>query len=199
MSTDRSASAEPRPHVHVILGSTRTGRRGAAVARWVMRLAQERDDATFELVDLADWELPFLTTAVPPMMGGYEDPRTIEWAGNVARADGFVIVTPEYNHGYPAVLKNALDHLFAEWNGKPVGFVGYGGPDGGTRAVEQLRQVVIELGMVPVRLQVTLARAYLHVDGRDTLSMDDRMPDARALLGEVAAWAWRLRDPVRSA
>jgi hypothetical protein len=98
------------------------------------------------------------------MMGGYSDAAQQRWAAQVARADGYVLVTPEYNHGYPAVLKNALDHLFSEWNGKPVAFVGYGGPGGGLRAVEQLRQVVVELEMVPMRQQVAIAGVYAAFD-----------------------------------
>jgi NAD(P)H-dependent FMN reductase len=118
------------PNIQVILGSTRQGRSGEKVARWFMSHAEARADIDVELVDLRDWPLPFFDQQMPPMMGGYSDPEQQRWAEQVARADGYVLVTPEYNHGYPAVLKNALDHLFAEWNGKPVGFVGYGGPGG---------------------------------------------------------------------
>jgi NAD(P)H-dependent FMN reductase len=148
------------PHLHVILGSTRQGRFGDRVSEWFMSIAADRPDATVELVDLRDWPLPFFDQPVPPMMGDYGDPLQQEWAAKVAEADGFVLVTPEYNHGYPAVLKNALDHLYAEWVGKSVGFVGYGGPGGGIRAVEQLRQVVIELGMIPTRAQVAIPGVY---------------------------------------
>ena len=150
----------PLPHIHIILGSTRQGRFGDRVASWFMAHADARADMSAELVDLRDWPLPFFDQPVPPMMGSYNDPLQQAWAAKVAEADGYVIVTPEYNHGYPAVLKNALDHLYAEWNGKPVGFVGYGGSGGGIRAVEQLRQVVIELAMVPIRSQVAIPGAY---------------------------------------
>ena len=150
-------------------------------------------DLDVELVDLRDWPLPFFDQQTPPMMGNYTDPLQQRWAEQVARADGFVLVTPEYNHGYPAVLKNALDHLYAEWNGKPVGFVGYGGPGGGLRAVEQLRQVVIELGMVPMRQQVAVPAVYAAFDEHGR-RRDARHPDqqAVAVLDELAGWSTRL-------
>ena len=139
------------PLVQIVIGSVRQRRFGEHVARWFAELAAERTDLRFEVVDLAAWDLPALTTPVPPMMGPSEDPAIRRWAAKVAEGDGYVLVTPEYNHGYPASLKNALDHLFAEWGRKPVGFVSYGGPGGGLRAVEQLRQVVVELDMVLLR------------------------------------------------
>jgi len=181
------------PTIHVILGSTRQGRSGEKVARWFMAHAQARTDLDVELVDLRDWPLPFFDQQRPPMMGGYSDPAQQRWAEQVARADGYVLVTPEYNHGYPAVLKNALDHLFAEWNGKPVAFVGYGGPGGGLRAVEQLRQVVVELGMVPMRQQVALADVYAAFDQDGSLASPEHLDrQAGAVLDELAGWAARL-------
>jgi NAD(P)H-dependent FMN reductase len=104
----------------------------------------------------------------------------------VARADAYVLITPEYNHGYPAVLKNALDTVFAEWGGKPVGFVGYGGPGGGVRAVEQLRQVVIELDMIPLREQVMLQRVYAAFDELGHLRDASLDPEVTTLLDALA-------------
>ena len=181
------------PNIHVILGSTRQGRSGEKVARWFMAHARARSDLDVELVDLRDWPLPFFDQQVPPMMGGYSDAAQQRWAAQVARADGYVLVTPEYNHGYPAVLKNALDHLFSEWNGKPVAFVGYGGPGGGLRAVEQLRQVVVELEMVPMRQQVAIAGVYAAFD-QDGRLADREQHDrqAGAVLDELAGWTARL-------
>ena len=179
------------PNIHVILGSTRQGRSGERVARWFMAHARARSDLDVELVDLRDWPLPFFDQQMPPMMGGYSDEAQQRWAEQVARADGYVLVTPEYNHGYPAVLKNALDHLFSEWNGKPVAFVGYGGPGGGLRAVEQLRQVVVELEMVPMRQQVAIAGVYAAFDQDGRLAKHyDRQ--AGAVLDELAGWTTRL-------
>jgi NAD(P)H-dependent FMN reductase len=181
------------PHIQVILGSTRQGRSGEKVARWFMSHAEARTDLEVELVDLRDWPLPFFDQQRPPMMGGYSDPLQQRWAEQIARADGFVLVTPEYNHGYPAVLKNALDHLFAEWNRKPVGFVGYGGPGGGLRAVEQLRQVVVELEMVPMRQQVAVANVYRAFDQDGRLADAEHLDrQAGAVLDELARWTTAL-------
>ena len=180
------------PHLQVVLGSTREGRFGARVADWFMQQAASRQDLTAELVDLRDWPLPFFDQPKPPMAGGYTDEAQRRWGEKVAGADGYVFVTPEYNHGYPAVLKNALDHLYAEWNDKPAAFVGYGGSGGGIRAVEQLRQVVVELQMVPMRSQVTLASVYrLFRDGPPADPSLHRAADG--VLDEVGRWATALR------
>ncbi len=181
------------PKIHVVLGSTREGRLGEPVARWFGAIAEQRDDLDVELVDLRDWDLPFLTTPVPPAMAPPTDPLTQRWEAKVAEADGYVLVTPEYNHGYPAALKNALDHVFQPWRRKPVSFVGYGGPAGGVRAVEQLRQVVVELEMVPLRHQVAIARAYMAFDDDGALRDPWHAADAERLLDELAWWAAALR------
>ncbi len=180
------------PHLQVILGSTRTGRFGDRVADWFVQRSADRTDLTSELVDLRDWPLPFYDQQKSPMMGGYTDDAQQRWAEKVSTADGYVFVTPEYNHGYPAVLKNALDHLYAEWNDKPAAFVGYGGTGGGIRAVEQLRQVVIELKMVPMRNQVILPAVY-HLFREGPPSDPALTAAADAVLDEAAGWAARLR------
>lgn len=120
-----------RPRIPVILGSTRQGRAGESVSRRLMDQLQRRDDADFQLVDLRDFPLPFFNHPLPPASGRYA-PEAKSWAETVEAGDGFLIVTPEYNHGYPAVLKNALDHVYQEWNRKPVAFVSYGAAGGGT-------------------------------------------------------------------
>ena len=142
--------------IGIILGSTRPNRNGEQVAKWVLDLATRRDDAEFELVDLRDYPLPHLDEPIPPSMGQYQHEHTRQWAKKIASFDGFVIVTPEYNHGIPGVLKNAIDYLYAEWNNKAVGFVSYGSV-GGVRAVEHLRLVAGELQMADVRQQVALS------------------------------------------
>ena len=183
----------PAPTVHVVIGSTRQNRLGEPVARWFAAIAAAREDLAIEVVDLKDWDLPFLTTPVPPAMAPPSDELTRRWAAKVEEADGYVLVTPEYNHGYPAALKNALDHVFHPWRRKPVSFVGYGGPAGGVRAVEQLRQVVVELEMVPLRHQVSIPRAYMAFDGDGTLRDPWHAEDAARLLDELAWWAAALR------
>jgi NAD(P)H-dependent FMN reductase len=142
--------------IGIILGSTRPGRNGEQVAKWVYDVASRRDDAEFELVDLLDYPLPHLDEPLPPSFGNYRNEHTKQWAAKIASFDGFVIVTPEYNHGTSGVLKNALDYLYAEWNNKAVGFVSYGAA-GGVRAVEHLRLVAGELQMADVRQQVALS------------------------------------------
>jgi|SRR5205823_3098406 len=121
------------------------------------------------------------------------DGSALEWSEQVARADGYVLVTPEHNHGYPAPLKNALDHLFSEWNRKPVGFVSYGAAAGGLRPVEQLRQVAIELEMAPVRRHVAIPRVWEALDGSGAPRDPQLAEQAHALLDEMAWWATALR------
>src|SRR2546427_10830524 len=129
--------------IAIIIGSTRPGRNGEAVAKWVYEIAQERTDAEFELVDIKDFNLPLLDEPMPPIMGQYSKPHTKTWAAKIGSFDGYVFVTPEYNHGISGALKNAIDFLFREWNDKAAGFVSYGGA-GGARAGGQLRLVLAE-------------------------------------------------------
>jgi len=142
--------------IAIILGSTRPGRNGEAVAKWVYEIAQKRSDAEFELVDIKDFNLPLLDEPIPPSMGQYSKPHTKAWAARIGSFDGYVFVTPEYNHGISGALKNAIDFLFAEWNNKAAGFVSYGGA-GGARAAEQLRLVLAEVQIATVRNQVLLS------------------------------------------
>ncbi|MEK7073195.1 MAG: NAD(P)H-dependent oxidoreductase [Patescibacteria group bacterium] len=144
------------PHIQIILASTREGRVGDKIAGWVAEKAKTRNDFTSELIDLRDWPLPFFNDPKSPMRGEYSYGYTRKWSEKVSQAQGYIIVTCEYNHGYPGVLKNALDHLYKEWNGKPVAFVSYGGVAAGTRAVEQLRQVCAELRMINVHDEVNI-------------------------------------------
>src|SRR5258708_7239668 len=112
--------------IAIIIGSTRPGRKGEAVARWVFSIARKRNDADYELVDIQDFNLPLLDEEIPPAMGRYSKPHTKAWAEKIASFDSFVLVTPEYNHGIGGALKNAIDFLYQEWTNKAVGFVGYG-------------------------------------------------------------------------
>jgi NAD(P)H-dependent FMN reductase len=142
--------------IAVIIGSTRPGRVGESVAKWVYELAKKRTEAEFELVDINDFNLPLLDEPVPPIMGQYSKPHTKVWAAKIGSFDGYVFVTPEYNHGISGALKNAIDFLFREWNDKSAGFVSYGGA-GGVRAVEHLRLVMAEVQVATVRNQVALS------------------------------------------
>ena len=142
--------------IAIILGSTRPGRNGEAVAKWVYEVAKKRSDAEFELVDIKDFNLPLLDEPAPTIMGQYSKSHTKRWAAKIAVFDAYVFVTPEYNHGTSGALKNAIDFLFAEWNNKAAGFVSYGGASG-ARVVEQLRLNLAEVQMATVRNQVLLS------------------------------------------
>ena len=142
--------------VAIILGSTRPNRNGKAVAHWVYELSKDRGDATFELIDLMDFDLPLLDEPVSPMLGQYTKPHTKRWAETIASFDAYIFVTPEYNHSIPGALKNAIDFLYKEWNNKSAGFVGYGAV-GAVRAVEHLRLVMGELQVADVKAQVALS------------------------------------------
>ena len=144
--------------IAIVVGSTRPGRKAEPVARWVFEHAQRHGKAEYELVDIKDYDLPLLDEPVPPSQGKYEKPHTLRWAAKIAGFDGFVFVSPEYNHGIPGALKNAIDFLYAEWNDKAAGFVSYGSAMG-VRAVEQLRLVMGELKVADVRAQVMLSLA----------------------------------------
>ncbi|GAB2441821.1 NADPH-dependent FMN reductase [Nocardia tengchongensis] len=182
--------------IGIILGSTRPNRNGAQVARWVLDAASARGDADYELIDLRDHPLPHFDESVPPMFGPSANAHTRAWAARVAPFDGFVIVTPEYNGGYPGVLKNALDHVFAEWNDKAVGFVSYG-VNGGARAVVQLRAVCSTLGLADVGYQVGISV----LTDFDNNTFTPTPPHTAALgktLDQVLAWSAALA-PLRAA
>ncbi|MBI3495085.1 NAD(P)H-dependent oxidoreductase [Candidatus Berkelbacteria bacterium] len=179
-----------QPHIQIIIASVRDNRKGDKVARWVYEQASKRDDATFELVDLKEWELPMFADAKLPSMGEYSTDIARKWAASVGKADGYIFVTPEYNHGYPASLKNALDYLYKEWNKKPAAFVSYGGQAGGARSVEQLRQITIELEMVPLRSAIVLPAIRSMLTEQGTLIDDEaRSGAATKLLDEIIWWA----------
>lgn len=140
------------PHIQVILGSVRRGRFGEKPAAWLMDKLSARSDLDAELIDLRDYPLPIFDQPLPPAHTQREYPseEIARWGETIDRADGYVVITPEYNHGYPPSLKNALDYVFPELNRKPISFVGYGNV-GGARAIEQLRLVAVEFEMAPLR------------------------------------------------
>jgi len=187
--------------IGIILGSTRPNRNGEQVAKWVYDIASRRDDAEFELVDLRDYPLPHLDEPLPPSMGQYQNEHTRQWASKIASFDGFVIVTPEYNHSTSGVLKNAIDYLFAEWNNKAVGFVSYGAV-GGARAAEHLRLVAGELQMADVRQQVTLSLLTDFENYSVFKPSDYNVAALGTLLDQVVAWSTalaQLRQPALTA
>ena len=186
-------AVEP-PLIGIIVASTSDGRRGGRVAAWFEAIARARDDIRCEVIDLLEWDLPWYRDAIVPPRGAYSAPETLRWAATIAPIDGFVLLTPEYNHGYPAALKNALDHLYAEWNHKPVTFVTYGGSAGGVRAAEQLVQVAVELKMAPLRPQVHIPMVARVFGGKGSGEVEQRHVDAaHVALRELAWWASVLR------
>lgn len=174
--------------IGIILGSTRPNRNGEQVAKWVYDIASRRPDAEFELVDLRDYPLPHLDEPLPPSMGQYSNEHTKAWADKIASFDGFVIVTPEYNHSTSGVLKNAIDYLYAEWNNKAVGFVSYGSV-GGARAVEQLRLISGELQMADVRQQVALSLLTEFENFSVFKPSDFNLGALDKMLDQVVAWS----------
>ena len=165
--------------IAIIIGSTRPGRNGEAVAKWVCKIAQNRTDAEFELVPM------------PPIMGQYSKPHTKVWAAKIGSFDAYVFVTPEYNHGTSGALKNAIDFLFAEWSDKAAGFVSYGGASG-ARAVEQLRLNLAEVQMATVRNQVLLSM-YTDFENFSVFKPDPRKETSvKEMLDQLIAWGGAL-------
>lgn len=181
--------------IGIILGSTRPGRNGEVVARWVHDLAVKRGDAEYEVVDLKDFDLGNLDEPEHPATGNYLYERTKRWSAKVASLDAFIIVTPEYNNSYPGALKNALDFLYSEWTNKAAGFVGYG-VDGAPRAISHLRHVLGLLSVATVSNQVGLS---IHTDFADgfqpAAAHEERL---NVVLDQVLSWGSALR-PLRAA
>lgn len=178
--------------IGIITGSTRPGRVNIQVAEWVKSLADKRADVAFELVDIADYNLPLYDEAIPAAYGQYAHEHTKKWASKIASLDGFIFVTPEYNHSPSAALKNAIDFIYGEWNNKAAGFVSYGS-GGGIRAVEQLRQIMAEIQVADVRAQVFMSLFT------DFENFSVFKPDARheasleTLFDQVIAWSQALK------
>ncbi len=183
---------EPKLSIGVILASVREGRRGEAFAHWIHAKLVERPELEVELFDLKEWALPVYALREQPGIAekSYAE-GTLErrWAEKVKSCDGFVFVTPEYNHAYPGSLKNALDQVYAPWNYKPAAFVSYGGFSAGARAVEQLRLVVSELRMVPVRDEVNVRLIGFTGDERGWPSDGLNAKKAEALVNDLVWWA----------
>jgi NAD(P)H-dependent FMN reductase len=186
--------------IKVIVSSTRPNRFSEKPAHLIFEEAAKRSALDVELVDLRDYPLPFFSEPMPPGLqgkDGYPDPLVTKWREKVKEGDGFIICTPEYNHGYPAVLKNALDYVYYDWSRKAVAFVSWGGT-GGTRCVEQLRLVTIELDMVPIRFAVHIANPWFIKDASE-LRTDANLQSAGALLDHLTWWTGALKRARESA
>ncbi len=181
--------------IQVIIGSTRQNRSGHIPAQWIFSELQKQKNVDAELIDLRDYQLPFFDEPVSPSTSGgkYTNNIATKWAKKVSEGDGFIIVTPEYNHGYPAILKNALDYVYKEWNNKPVAFVSYGGISGGIRSVEQLREVVIELGLIPTKTGVHIPFFRKLIDDKGNFNAEHLQKNADTLLKELLFFAELLK------
>ena len=182
-------------HIAVIIGSTRQQRFSEKPAKWIFEEVQKLDGVTAELLDLRDFPLPFFDDAEPPIMrkGQHANPVVRAFGEKIASADAFIIVTPEYNYGYPAVLKNALDHFFYEWNKKVVGFVSYGGV-AGARSVEQLRTVASGLDMVPLREAIHIAQFWSALDDQGNVKADAVKGQAEKFFPQLVWWGNALKN-----
>ncbi len=180
----------------VILGSIRQIRRGGRVATWLMAQLDQSDQFEAELLDLNDYPLPFFDESDSPqgLAGNYSNPTAKRWSAKIAEQDAFIIITPEYNHGTSAVLKNALDWLYSEWNRKPVAFVSYS-PNavGGVRAVEQLRLNVIELHMAPIPAALHIAHVLDTLDPEGKLQQGHVNERLEHMVSDLAWWAKALK------
>lgn len=186
--------------LEIIVASTRPNRVGPSIGRWVEEeSATHGGFADVELVDLAEVGLPFMNEPKHPRLGQYTHQHTRDWSAKVAEADAFVFVMPEYNYGYNAELKNAIDYLYNEWQYKPVGLVSYGGLAGGTRAAQMIKQVVTTLRMTPVfeAVSIPFVQQFIGEDG--SLTPNDVMTGAvKAMLDELGRVSEALR-PLRAA
>ena len=183
-----------KPRIGIVISTTRMGRFADKPVEWLLNLVSRRSDMAFEVVDLRRYPLPFFDEAVSPAWGAPKNEVAQRWAQKAAELDGFIFVTAEYNHGVPAVLKNALDYAYKEFNRKPAAYVGYGSV-GAARSVEHLRLINIELQMVPLR-------ASVHIGGTDFIGMfmhgktfadaPHLEPAAQAMLDDLSWWAHAL-------
>jgi NAD(P)H-dependent FMN reductase len=184
-----------KPKIGVIVGSTRPGRFADHPAKWIHQLAGKRSEIEVELIDLRDYPMPLFNEAASPAWGPSKDEAALRWQKKIDSLDGFIITAAEYNRGPTAVLKNALDYAYKEWNNKPVAFVGYGGV-GGARSVEQLRLNCIELQMAPIRhgvhIQIPVYLAVLQ-EGKKLEEFDVLQQNAKDMLDQLIWWTNALK------
>ncbi len=185
------------PTLTVIIGSTRPGRAAQPIAEWFTERARAHGGFDVEVADLAEIGLPMMDEPNHPRLRQYVNQHTKDWSARIERADAVVFVTPEYNYGYPAAVKNAIDYLHQEWKDKPVGFVSYGGVAAGTRAVQQLKQVLTTVRMVPVFDSVNIPFHPQFISGGEFHANEILEQAADAMLDELARLESALR-PLRT-
>ncbi len=181
--------------IKILTGSVRPGRFNIQPATWIYEIAKSRSDIKVELLDLQEVNLPFLDEGAPPMMQQYTEDHTKKWSQTISSADGFIFVTPEYNHSYSPVLKNAIDYLFHEWHYKPVSFVSYGSLAGGSRAVEHLRGVAGEVKLYDLREQILLPNYWDHMNDKGEYQFNDRHENAaNEMLDTLTYWSAVMKE-----
>ena len=184
--------------ISVIVGSTRPGRFSEKPAEWILRHLKKRSDVDARLLDLRDFPMPFFDQPVSPATPGrppYEHEVVKKWPAAIAESDGFVFVTPEYNYGPAAVLKNAIDWVYPEWNRKAAAFVSYGSALG-ARSVQQLRETAIELQLAPVRsaVHIPVATLWAHYQGGDVdAGLAELGASAGAMIDDLLWWTAALK------
>ena len=180
--------------IKILTGSNRPGRFNIQPARWITNIAKERKDIEVELLDLQKINLPLLDEPATPGMHQYTKQHTKNWSAKIDEADGFIFVTPEYNHSYSAILKNAIDYLFFEWNYKPVGFVSYG-TVGGARAVEHLLGIAREVKLYDLREQVMFPNYWNNLNDKYEYQFNEKdVASANILLDSLIFWANEMKE-----
>jgi NAD(P)H-dependent FMN reductase len=183
-------------NLKIIIASTRPGRKGPLLAGWILEKAKAHPDFNIELVDLAEVNLPFLDEPVHPRLQQYTHQHTRDWSAKIAAADAFILVTPEYNYGFPATIKNAIDFLFVEWRHKPIGFVSYGGIAGGTRSIQMLKLTLTALEMVPLSTAVNVPFFTKYIVDEQFVATDEHNAIAEAMFLELKRWS-KVLTPLR--
>lgn len=183
--------------IGIIIGSTRPGRFGTQPAEWLQKLSAEHPEHTYQLVDIADYSLPLLDEPKSASTMQYEKEHTKKWSAKIASLDGFVFVTPEYNHTVASSLTNAIDFLYHEWSNKPVAFVSYGGESGGGRAIEHLRAIVGQLSMFDLQTNLLIHNYYFHLNDKGEWQPDEQQTQkAHKILKDIGFWAENF-NPIR--
>ena len=181
--------------ITIVTGSVRPGRFNPQPAEWIYQLIKTTPDVDVQLVDLATINLPFLDEAASPATGNYTQEHTKKWSEIISASDGFIFVTPEYNHSYSPVLKNAIDFLYKEWNYKPVAFVSYGSLAGGSRAVEQLRLVLGGVKMYGIYEQVMLPSYYEHLNEKGQYQFTEQHEKtAKSMMDSLVFWTQSFKE-----
>lgn len=178
----------------IIIGSTRPSRKGPIVADWFLNSVKQNPNFEVEVLDLKEIDLPFMDEPEHPRLQKYTKAHTKKWSKTIENADAFVVVTPEYNYGYPAALKNAFDYLSTEWSEKPMGFVSYGGISGGTRAVQELKSPVTTLGMMPLPQAVNIPFFTQFINENNVFEANTSIENsANVMLNALERWTKALK------